>query len=97
MLKLLAHFTLSYLTDGLFEYIDGGDVPLYAQIMMQDINEMANKPDPATQATAVMQSIATVGELANGSPGDACEAAAVCISLNKIRNQIIFQAIKNLK
>ncbi|XP_045453631.1 fibroin light chain-like [Melitaea cinxia] len=67
----------SYLTDGLFEYIDGGDVPLYAQIMMQDINEMANKPDPATQATAVMQSIATVGELANGSPGDACEAAAL--------------------
>lgn len=72
-------FTLSYATDGSFAYIDEGDIPLYAKMMIQTINDMANAPDSATQATAVVQTIATIGELANGIPGDACEAAAVCI------------------
>lgn len=66
-------------------------------MMIQTINDMANEHDPATQATAVVQTIATIGELANGIPGDACEAAAVCINPKKIRNQITFQAIKKLK
>ncbi|CAH2088083.1 unnamed protein product [Euphydryas editha] len=67
----------SYMTDRSFEYIDGGDVPLYAQMVMQTINDFANVPDPGTKATAAVQTIATMGELANGIPGDACEAAAL--------------------
>lgn len=63
-------------------------------MVIQTINDMANVRDSTTQAAAVIQTIATIGELANGIPGDACEAAAVCISPKKIRNQITFQAIQ---
>ncbi|XP_047538919.1 fibroin light chain-like [Vanessa atalanta] len=67
----------SYLTDGTIAYIDGGDTPLYAQMMIQAINDMADTSDTSSWANAVIQTIATVGELANGVPGDACEAAAL--------------------
>ncbi|CAH0719220.1 unnamed protein product, partial [Brenthis ino] len=66
----------SSITDGALQYIDGGDTPLYAQILIQIINDLANSGDKASQATAVLQTIVSIGELANGSPGDSCEAAA---------------------
>ncbi|XP_050355702.1 fibroin light chain-like [Nymphalis io] len=67
----------SFVTDGSFGYIDGGDTPLYAQMLIQSINDLANRRDSASQAAAVVQTISTIGELANGVPGDACEAAAL--------------------
>ncbi|XP_046970825.1 fibroin light chain-like [Vanessa cardui] len=67
----------SYITDGSIAYIDGGDTPLYAQMLIQSINDLADKSDTESQALAVMQNVATMGELSNGVPGDACEAAAL--------------------
>ena len=47
---------------------------------IQSINDMANSGDPASQSLAILQTIVSIGELANGVPGDACEAAAVSIT-----------------
>jgi hypothetical protein len=60
-----------------FEAIDGGDTNIYILSLEQILNDMANMPDTYSQATAVAQTLAVLGELATGSPGNCCEAAAV--------------------
>ncbi|OWR43595.1 light-chain fibroin [Danaus plexippus plexippus] len=65
------------LIDKVFELIDGADIPLYAQMMIQSVNDQANSGDAASQASAVVLAINAIAELANGIPGDACESAAL--------------------
>ncbi|XP_052744672.1 fibroin light chain [Bicyclus anynana] len=63
----------SNVTTGALEWIDGGDVPLYLQILMTSVNDIA----AVNQAAAAIQTIVILGETAPGIPGDACEAAAL--------------------
>ncbi|KAL4706721.1 hypothetical protein ACJJTC_014476 [Scirpophaga incertulas] len=67
----------SFLTNNAFENVDGGDTNIYILTVEQILNDLANQPDRYSQALAVGQTIAVLGELATGAPGDACEAAAV--------------------
>nr|AFS32690.1 fibroin light chain [Haritalodes derogata] len=67
----------SFLTDRSFEAVDGGDQNIYILTIEQILNDLANQPDSLSQALAVGQTIAVLGELANGVPGDSCEAAAL--------------------
>nr|WNY14697.1 fibroin light chain [Cnaphalocrocis medinalis] len=67
----------SYITDRSFELVDGGDTNIYILTIQQILNDLANAPDANSQAIAVGQTIALLGELAYGIPGDACEAAAL--------------------
>ncbi|MDK0628343.1 hypothetical protein P5F04_15870 [Clostridium perfringens] len=66
----------SYLSSNAFDLVDGGDTNIYILTIQQIINDLSNQPDPRSQALAVAQAIAVVGELASGIPGDACDASA---------------------
>ncbi|XP_068622931.1 fibroin light chain-like [Battus philenor] len=55
--------------------VDGGETNIYILTVRQILNDLANQPDPCSQALAVGQAIAILGELAYGNPGDACSAA----------------------
>ncbi|KAM3966083.1 silk fibroin light chain [Aphomia sociella] len=67
----------SYLTDRAFEIVDGGDTNIYILTIQQILNDLANQPDSLSQNLAVVQTVAALGELATGTPGDSCEAAAL--------------------
>ncbi|KPJ01426.1 Fibroin light chain [Papilio xuthus] len=54
---------------------DGGDTNIYILTIRQILNDLANQSDSKSQALAVGQAIAILGELAYGNPGDACAAA----------------------
>ncbi|XP_013148799.1 PREDICTED: fibroin light chain-like [Papilio polytes] len=54
---------------------DGGDTNIYILTIRQILNDLANQSDPKSQALAVGQAIAILGELVYGNPGDACAAA----------------------
>ncbi|XP_026331072.1 fibroin light chain-like [Hyposmocoma kahamanoa] len=67
----------SYLTDRAFELIDGGDTNIYILTLQQILNDLANQPDPRTQAVALAQTISVLGALGTGFTGFSCDAAAV--------------------
>ncbi|XP_013191394.2 fibroin light chain [Amyelois transitella] len=67
----------SYVIDRSFEAIDGGDTNIYILTIQQILNDLANQPDGLSQSLAVGTTIAALGELATGTPGDACENAAL--------------------
>ncbi|XP_041969648.1 fibroin light chain-like [Aricia agestis] len=64
------------ITKGAFEYVDTGDLGLYFTVMTEAINSLADLPDPSSQAAAVLQTIAGLGELAYGVAGNSCTSAA---------------------
>lgn len=65
--------------DRVFELTDGGDTNIYILTLLQILYDLANQPDPRTQAVAVSQTLAVLGALANGRAGDSCDAAAVSL------------------
>ncbi|CAG4960866.1 unnamed protein product [Colias eurytheme] len=67
----------SYVITGPFDYVDNADIPLYAHMMIQIFADMGNSPSSVSKASALIQSMAALGELANGIPGDSCEAAGL--------------------
>ncbi|XP_038218698.1 fibroin light chain-like [Zerene cesonia] len=67
----------SYVITGPFEYLDGADMPLYAQMLIQILADLGNSADSVSQSSALIQAVAALGELANGIPGDSCEAAGL--------------------
>ncbi|KAI8441080.1 hypothetical protein MSG28_009344 [Choristoneura fumiferana] len=85
----------SYLTDRSFELVDGGDTNIYILTIEQILNDLANQNDARSQAMAVSQTIAALGELATGVPGDACEAAALANAVASGNLNAIRQAVGN--
>ncbi|CAH4035017.1 fibroin light chain-like [Pieris brassicae] len=89
----------SYIVSGPVDYLDGGSIPLYAQMLLQILNDLANSPNPVNKATAVIQTIAALGELSHGTSGDSCEAAglinAYAYSAKSGNNSGLRQAIAN--
>nr|WDD44667.1 fibroin light chain [Ephestia kuehniella] len=67
----------NYVIDSAFEAYDGGDTNIYILTIQQILNDLAQNGDPDSQGLAVGTAIATLGELAPGTPGDACVNAAV--------------------
>ncbi|XP_059046714.1 fibroin light chain-like [Achroia grisella] len=67
----------SALTDRAFEIVDGGDTNIYILTIQQILNDLANQPDSLSQGLAVTQTVAALGELATGIPGNSCDAAAL--------------------
>ncbi|CAG9782293.1 unnamed protein product [Diatraea saccharalis] len=64
--------------NNVLEYaVDGGDTNIYILTLEQILSDVANLADIKSQALAVSQTLALLGELASGVPGDACEAAAL--------------------
>ncbi|XP_050672976.1 fibroin light chain-like [Leptidea sinapis] len=66
-----------YVISGPFDYLDVSDIPLYSNMMLQILGDLSIVPDSVAQTSAVIQTIATLGELTNGIPGDSCEAAGL--------------------
>ncbi|VVC88899.1 unnamed protein product [Leptidea sinapis] len=66
-----------YVISGPFDYLDVSDIPLYSNMMLQILGDLSIVPDSVAQTSAVIQAIATLGELTNGIPGDSCEAAGL--------------------
>ncbi|CAK1542718.1 unnamed protein product [Leptosia nina] len=89
----------SFLISGPLDYIDGGDISLYAQMAIQILSDKANSADPVSKASAVIEAIAALGEISHGIPGDSCEAAALsnafAYSVGSGNNGGLRQAIAN--
>ncbi|CAH2055897.1 unnamed protein product, partial [Iphiclides podalirius] len=73
---------------------DGGETNIYILSLRQVLQDLANLSDTNSQALAVSQALAILGELAYGSPGDSCSAASLInayVNGNKaeIRNALV--------
>ncbi|XP_063537787.1 fibroin light chain-like [Cydia strobilella] len=85
----------SYLTDRSFEILDGGETTVYTMTVQQIVNDLANQNDAASQALAVSQTIAFLGEVVTGRTGDPCEFAAVANAVASGNAGAIKQAVGN--
>ncbi|XP_072945576.1 fibroin light chain-like [Epargyreus clarus] len=65
-----------YVVDGASGWIDSADMPFYAQMALQAVYDMADSGDVSSQAGSLVSTIAILGELVAGLPGDSCESAA---------------------
>lgn len=66
----------SALLDRLFELSDNAEMNIYTLSSIQVINDLADQPDPYSQAVAVAQAIAVLGQIGHGITGDSCAAAS---------------------
>ncbi|XP_053616298.1 fibroin light chain-like [Plodia interpunctella] len=67
----------SQVIDSAFESYDGGDTNIYILTIQEILKDLASRSDADSQSLAVGSAIATLGELAPGTPGDACQNAAL--------------------
>lgn len=65
----------------MFELVDGGDKNIYILTIEEILNDLANQPDPQTQAIAIAQTLAILGALGTGYTGSSCDAAAVSLMI----------------
>ncbi|RVE49691.1 hypothetical protein evm_005666 [Chilo suppressalis] len=70
-------FISSALTRNALDNVDGGDSNVYTLTLLEGVHDLANQQDRNSQSLAIAQTIAILGELATGVPGQSCEAAAV--------------------
>ncbi|KAJ2945249.1 hypothetical protein O0L34_g9320 [Tuta absoluta] len=63
------------LADRVLELVDGGDTNIYILTLQQILKDLANQPNSQSQALAVAQILAILGEIGYGRPGSSCAAA----------------------
>ncbi|KAI5640273.1 fibroin light chain (L-fibroin) domain-containing protein [Phthorimaea operculella] len=63
------------LADRVLELVDGGDTNIYILTLEQILQDLANQPNSQSQALAVSQILAILGEIGYGRPGSSCAAA----------------------
>lgn len=64
------------------ELKDDGDTNIYILSIQEIMKDLANSRDRYSQALAIAQTLALLGEVASGNPGNACDAASVSFILS---------------